>query len=99
MQDGRLAGMMIMLAYAVHRIVRRGSKLVHSDNGAVTNGAAIVPGHAGADGNGFERLFGRCHLYARWLHDLNSFARPYAAHRPPSIRCFIACSIARVSRR
>src|SRR6185437_2669723 len=49
-------GMMVMLPYAVHRIVRGGSGFVHSDNGAVANGAAIVPRHARAHGNGLESL-------------------------------------------
>src|SRR6185437_3428052 len=72
MHDGRLAGMMVMLTYAVHRIVCRGSHFVHPDNGAVTNGAAIVPRHVRADGNGFESFLGRCHVYTPELHDLNS---------------------------
>jgi hypothetical protein len=54
MQDGRLAGMMVMLTYVVHRIVRRGPHLVHADNLAVIDGAAIVPCQVRADGNGFE---------------------------------------------
>ncbi len=50
-----------MLPYVVHRIVCGGSQFVHSDNGAVTNGAAIVPGHVRPRGNGLEGLPGRCH--------------------------------------
>src|SRR6476620_1764775 len=71
MDDGRLAGMVVVLTYAVHCIVCRGSNFVHSDNGAVTNGAAIVPRHVRADGNGFESFLGRCHVYTPELHDLN----------------------------
>src|SRR6476646_6730308 len=71
MHDGRLAGMVVMLTYAVHRIVCRGSHFVHADNGAVTNSAAIVPRHLRADGNGFKSLLGRCHVYTPALHDFN----------------------------
>jgi hypothetical protein len=46
----------------------------------VTNGAAIVPRHVGADGNGFESFLGRCHVYAPQLHDLE-FCSPGRSQR------------------
>src|SRR6188768_246354 len=61
MHDCRLAGMMVMLLHVVHRVVCRGSHLVHSYNGAVTDGAAIVPYHVRADGDRFEGISSRWH--------------------------------------
>src|SRR4029078_2853781 len=81
---GVAVGMMVWLTCVVHRIVRRGSNLVHADNRAVTDGAAIVPCHVRADGNGFDGFLGLCHLYALVRVDATRtlLAGPNPARRP-----------------
>ncbi len=51
---GWFARMMVMLCNGVHRVVGRRAVLVDAGNGAVTDGAAIVPGYGGASGYRLE---------------------------------------------
>src|SRR6478752_1663256 len=86
MHDCRLAGMVVMLLHVVHRIVCRGSHLVHSHNGAVTDGAAIVPRHARADGDRLEGSSGRWHasmlrLFERNIAEVGLAIGAYASPR------------------
>lgn len=50
MDNGWFAGMVIMLFDGVHRVGGRGAGFVDARNGAVTYGAAVVPGYRSASG-------------------------------------------------
>lgn len=55
MDNVRLAGMMIMFLDRVHRVVSGSAMFVDASNGAVANGAAVVPRYGGTSGDCLER--------------------------------------------